>query len=335
LFASYEAFTLIVASMVSQHMKWLEVCCELSWRAPIPSLNILLTSTCWRNDHNGFSHQGPGFMDTVLTKQGLVSRVYLPPDANTLLCVADHCLKSLNYVNLIIIDKQPQIQYLTLEEARVHCDQGMSVWKFASNDEGKKPDIIFACCGDTPTQETLAAVDWLRSKAPGLKIRVVNIVDALCLYIPSRHPHGVDQSRFDELFTKDREVVFAFHGFPGAVHMLIHGRSNTGRFHVRAYQEHGTTTTPFDMVILNKMSRFHLAKEALTRLDMKEVDHSSPDNASLNTADLVSQCDELINDNIHFSRNSFDDRPEIKNWTWGFYQQKMQRNKQNEEEKSQ
>ena len=214
LFASYEAFAMIVASMVSQHVKWLEVCSELPWRTKIPSLNVLLTSTCWRNDHNGFSHQGPGFMDTLLTKQGLIARCYLPPDANCLLAVADHCFRSQNYVNLIIIDKQPQLQYLSLDDALAHAKAGVSIWRWASNDsDSAPPDLIMACCGDIPTMETLAAVSWLRKKAPALRLRVVNVIDALSLYQPDRHPHGITRERFVELFTESTEVVFAFHGY--------------------------------------------------------------------------------------------------------------------------
>jgi len=257
----------------------------------------------------------------VLSKQGAVSRVYCPADANTLLCVSAHCLSSFNYVNVLIIDKQPQLQYLSLDQAEHHCFQGMSVWKFASNDDGMKPDIVFGCVGDIPTQETLAAVDWLRYKAPGLRIRVVNVVDVSSLYVPSRHPHGVSEQLFADLFTADVEVVVAFHGFPGAFHMLIHSRPRTDRFHVRGYIENGTTTTPFDMVILNKMSRFHLAAEAPRRLDMKHIDHTNIANDALNTADLVDQCEQLIEANIKHSATHFDDMPEIKNWVWSYYQQ--------------
>ncbi|HTB60384.1 MAG TPA: phosphoketolase family protein, partial [Polyangia bacterium] len=264
-FATYEAFALIVASMATQHAKWLEACVDLPWRAPVPSLNILLTSTCWRNDHNGFSHQGPGFMDTILSKKGTVSRIYLPPDANCLLSVADHALASHNYVNLIIIDKQPELQWLDLEAARAHCARGASVWQWAGNEDGGAPDVVLACAGDVATLETLAAAWWLRKKAPGLKLRVVNIVDLMALYAASEHPHGMTDDRFAELFTTEVDVVFAFHGYQGAVHQVIHRRPNPGRFHVRGYREEGTTTTPFDMVVLNETSRFHLVIEALRR----------------------------------------------------------------------
>ena len=313
LFASYEAFTMIVASMVSQHIKWLEVCTELPWRTKLPSLNILLTSTCWRNDHNGFSHQGPGFMDTILTKQGLIVRCYLPPDANCLLAVAEHCFASQHYVNLIIIDKQPQLQYLSLEAARAHAKAGAGKWDWASNDGADTPDVVMACCGDIPTMETLAAVSFLRRKAPQLKIRVVNVLDALTLYIPERHPHGLTAERFAELFTEDVEVVFAFHGYPGAVHMFLHSRPNAQRFHVRGYTEHGTTTTPFDMVVLNRMSRYHLVMEALARLDMARVAQGG---AGLDVKALTAECEDMLKRHREYSTTHFDDLPEIKDWVW-------------------
>ncbi|RYE91524.1 MAG: phosphoketolase family protein, partial [Myxococcales bacterium] len=262
LFATYEAFALIVASMATQHAKWLEACLDLPWRAPVPSLTYLLTSTCWRNDHNGFSHQGPGFMDTVLTKKGKVVRVYLPPDANCLVSVADHCLHSRSYVNLIIIDKQPQLQWLAPAEARAHCARGASTWDWAGTEtpgSDEPPDVVMACAGDIPTLETMAAVDWLRRHAPSLRLRVVNVVDLMTLAAREEHPHGMDPDRFAELFTPDCPVVFAFHGYAGAVHQLLHGRPEARRFHVRGFREEGTTTTPFDMVVLNGMSRFHLA----------------------------------------------------------------------------
>jgi xylulose-5-phosphate/fructose-6-phosphate phosphoketolase len=305
-FATYEAFALIVASMATQHAKWLEAQAELPWRSPVPSLNVLLTSTCWRNDHNGFSHQGPGFMDTILSKKGSVARIYLPPDANCLLSVADHCLRSRNYVNLIIIDKQPQHQWLDLAAAREHCARGASRWAWASNDTGGPPEIVFGCAGDIPTQETLAAVAWLRARAPALRVRVVNVVDLMTLASPGDHPHGMTTERFDELFTRDRHVVFAFHGYPGAVHQLLHGRSEPERFHVRGYREEGTTTTPFDMVVLNGMSRFHLIIEALRRVA------NPPEHADL----LADECRELLQKHANFVRAHFEDMPEIQAWTW-------------------
>jgi xylulose-5-phosphate/fructose-6-phosphate phosphoketolase len=306
LFATYEAFALIVASMATQHAKWLEACGDLPWRAPVPSLNYLLTSTCWRNDHNGFSHQGPGFMDTILSKRGAVARVYLPPDANCLLSVGDHCLRSKNYVNLIIIDKQPQLQWLGAEEARAHCARGISRWSWASNDEQASPDVVLACAGDVATLETVAAAAWLRGRAPDLHVRVVNVVDLMALFSPAEHPHGMTEDRFVDLFTADAPVVFAFHGYAGAVHQLLHGRPNAQRFHVRGYREEGTTTTPFDMVVLNGMSRFDLATEALRRT------RRVPERAAL----LVDECSETLTRHRAYVREHFEDLPEIRDFTW-------------------
>jgi xylulose-5-phosphate/fructose-6-phosphate phosphoketolase len=306
LFATYEAFALIVASMATQHAKWLEACVELPWRAPVPSLNYLLTSTCWRNDHNGFSHQGPGFMDTILSKKGSVARAYLPPDANCLLAVADHCLRSKDHVNLIIIDKQPQLQWLDFESAKRHCEAGASIWTWASTHVQQAPDIVLACAGDTATQETLAAAAWLRDRAPELAIRVVNVVDLMTLSTPDSHPHGMSTERFEELFTHDTQVVFAFHGYPGAVHQLLHGRPHSARFHVRGYREEGTTTTPFDMVVLNQTSRFHLAMLALEhskrRLERAEV--------------LTRDCRAALSRHHEYVRACFEDLPEVRDFRW-------------------
>ncbi len=306
LFATYEAFALIVASMTTQHAKWLEACDELPWRARVPSLNILLTSTCWRNDHNGFSHQGPGFMDTVLSKKGTVARVYLPPDANCLLSVADHCLCSTGYVNLVVIDKQPQLQWLDLDAARAHCARGASTWEWAGNDHDGPPDVVLACAGDTATLETLAAAKWLRARAPGLRVRVVNVVDLMTLYSPADHPHGMSQERFVELFTADTPVIFAFHGYAGAVHQLLHGRPDQRRFHVRGYREEGSTTTPFDMVVLNRTSRYHLAAEALQRTLRPPVDRDA----------LVAECQMTLARHSAYVREHFEDLLEIRDWTW-------------------
>src|SRR6478752_5010798 len=306
LFATYEAFALIVASMATQHAKWLETCVELTWRAPVPSLNYLLTSTCWRNDHNGFSHQGPGFMDTILSKKGSVARVYLPPDANCLLATAEHCLKSQDYVNLIIIDKQPQLQWLDLAAARAHCEKGASVWDWASSPPVSSPDIVLACAGDTATLETLAAAAWLEERAPELAVRVVNVVDLMTLASAEAHPHGMSSERFLELFGQDTHVVFAFHGYPGAVHQLLHGRPHPGRFHVRGYREEGTTTTPFDMVVLNETSRFHLAMLALQhatqRLERAEQ--------------LTRECHAALARHSEYVRACFEDLPEIRDFRW-------------------
>jgi xylulose-5-phosphate/fructose-6-phosphate phosphoketolase len=306
LFATYEAFALIVASMATQHAKWLEACEDLPWRAPVPSLNYLLTSTCWRNDHNGFSHQGPGFLDTIVSKKGTVARVYLPPDANCLLAVADRCLRGTNRVNLIVIDKQPQPQWLGVDEAREHCARGASTWAWAGNEGGSEPDVVLACAGDTATLETLAAAKWLRERAPGLRVRVVNVVDLMSLFTPAAHPHGMTEERFVELFTRDADVVFAFHGYPGAVHQLVHGRPNAGRFHVRGYREEGTTTTPFDMVVLNETSRYHLAREALKR-SRRPIAGSG---------ELVAACEAELARHRAYIAEHFEDLPEIRDWCW-------------------
>ena len=306
LFATYEAFALIVASMTNQHAKWLDACGTLPWRAPIPSLNILLTSTCWRNDHNGFSHQGPGFMDTVLSKKGTVARIYLPPDANCLLSVANHCFQSRSYVNLVIIDKQPQLQWLDLEAAKEHCARGASVWTWASTGGDEAPDVVLACAGDSATLETIAAAWWLRKHAPELRVRVVNVVDLMVMFAPAQHPHGMPQERFAELFTEHTHVVFAFHGYPGDVHQVLHGRPGTERFHVRGYREEGTTTTPFDMVVLNETSRFHLIIEALRRTKRPPA----------NVALLVDECNAMLKKHSAYVREHFEDLPEISGWSW-------------------
>lgn len=306
LFATYEAFALIVASMATQHAKWLEACADLQWRAPVPSLNVLLTSTCWRNDHNGFSHQGPGFMDTILSKKGSVARVYLPPDANCLLAVSEHCFRSKDHVNLIIIDKQPQLQWLSLAEARQHCEAGASVWSWASSATSEPPDIVLACAGDTATQETLAAAAWLRQQAPELRVRVVNVVDLMTLPTADHHPHGMSAEGFEQLFTHDTHVVFAFHGYPGAVHQLLHGRPDPSRFHVRGYREEGTTTTPFDMVVLNETSRFHLAELALQHARRR------PAASEL----LIRECHAMLVRHAEYVRACFEDLPEIRDFRW-------------------
>ncbi|MDO9494673.1 MAG: phosphoketolase family protein, partial [Nocardioides sp.] len=247
MFATYEAFAMVSASMTIQHSKWLQEARELSWRRPPPSLNVLLTSTAWRNDHNGFSHQGPGLIQNVITQRGAVSRVYLPPDANCLLSVSDHSLRSRGYVNLIVIDKQPQLQWLSIDEAVEHCARGAGVWDWAGNDDGSvDPDVVLACAGDVVTMETVAAAAILRERLPQLRVRVVNVVDLMTLPRPKDHPHGMGDTLFRELFTDQVDVVFAFHGYPGAVHQLVHGRPDADRFHVRGFVEEGTTTTPFD-----------------------------------------------------------------------------------------
>ncbi len=266
LFSCYEAFIHIIDSMVNQHAKWLKASRETPWRQPIASLNYLLTSHVWRQDHNGFSHQDPGFIDYVANKKTDTVRVYFPPDANTLLYVTDHCLKSWDRINVIVAGKQPQPQWLNMDAAIKHCSQGIGVWQWASNDEGQDPDVIMACAGDVPTLETLAAVDFLRRHAPELKIRVVNVVDLMTLQSRKQHPHGLDDIEFDTLFTKDRPVVFAYHGYPALIHRLTYKRTNHGNFHVHGFEEEGTTTTPFDMVVRNRLDRFHLAEDVVNQL---------------------------------------------------------------------
>ena len=307
LFATYEAFAMIAASMVVQHTKWLEHACELRWRAPIASLNLLLTSTCWRNDHNGFSHQGPGLVDVVLSKRGTVARIYLPPDANCLLSVAEHCLRSRNYVNLIVIDKQPQLQWMDPAAADEHCKLGAGTWSWAGSAQGQEdPDAILACAGDIPTLETVAAADWLRRNVPDFRFRLVNVVDLMALFTPAEHPHGMEPDRFDPLFTRAKPVIFAFHGYRRAIHEVIHGRPNPERFHVRGFMEQGTTTTPFNMVVLNQMSRYHLAAEALRRA-MPAGDRRD---------ELVAECETAIRDSVAYAHQHFEDPPEIRDWRW-------------------
>ncbi|GAC1565265.1 MAG: phosphoketolase family protein [Ktedonobacteraceae bacterium] len=306
LFATYESFALVSASMTVQHTKWLEEGIKLSWRAPISSLNILLTSTCWRNDHNGFSHQGPGLIDTVLSKKGTIARIYLPPDANCLLSVADHCLRSRDYVNLVVIDKQPQLQWLSMPDAIDHCTRGLSTWQWASNDGQVEPDVVLACAGDIPTLETVAAAWWLHHHLPELKVRVVNVVDLMKLYPPYLHPHGMDDAAFIESFTEDKPVVFAFHGYARAIHEIVHGRPNVDRFHVRGFMEEGTTTTPFDMVVLNHMSRYHLCIEAMRRAT--RVRGLTPP--------LIAECKDVLARHAEYVRANLEDMPEVRDWVW-------------------
>ncbi|MFN8098378.1 MAG: phosphoketolase family protein [Dermatophilaceae bacterium] len=308
MFATYEAFAMVSASMAIQHVKWMQHAQTLRWRDSVASLNILLTSTCWRNDHNGFSHQGPGLIDCLIPLAPDVVRVWLPPDANTTLSIADHCFQSKDHVNLIVVDKQPHLQYLTLEEAHDHCAAGAGEWSWASNlDESGEPDIVIACAGDVPTQEALAAAELLRNHVPDLRVKFVNVVDIMALLPENDHPHGFTDTQFDDLFTKDKHVVFAFHGYPRAIHQLVHGRTNPGRFHVRGFNEQGTTTTPFDMVVLNKMSRYHLAKEALRR--------SSRRTAGWN--ELVRLCDRKLAEHEVYIREHLADMPDVAAWTWG------------------
>jgi xylulose-5-phosphate/fructose-6-phosphate phosphoketolase len=306
IFPCYEAFTTIVDSMFNQHAKWLKVTRELPWRHPVASLNYLLTSHAWRQDHNGYSHQGPGFLDTVINKKGEVVRIYLPPDANCLLSVADHCLRSRDYVNAIVAGKQPELQWLDMDAAREHCARGAGVWAWAGNDGGAEPDVILACAGDVPTAETVAAAWLLRKYLPELKIRMVNVVDLMSLSLPAYHPHGMDPEAFLDLFTEDKPVIFAYHGYPRMIHDLVHGRPNAPRFHVRGYMEEGTTTTPFDMVVRNHLSRYHLAIEALRRVPRLG-----------DKADgVIATCEEELTKHHYYIREHLEDMPEIRDWTW-------------------
>ena len=306
LFSSYEAFIHIVDSMFNQHAKWLKVIREIPWRRPIASLNYLLTSHVWRQDHNGFTHQDPGFIDLVVNKKADVVRVYFPPDANCLLSVADHCLRSRNYVNVIVAGKQPQPQWLTMDAAVKHCTSGIGIWEWAGNDKGHEPDVVMACCGDVPTMETLAAVDLLRDYAPDLKMRVVNVVDLMTLQPKEEHPHGLSDSEFDTLFTTDKPIIFAFHGYPYLIHRLAYRRANHGNLHVRGYKEEGTTTTPFDMLVRNDLDRYHLVRDVVDRVPKLGY-----------MAAYVRQAvrDKLI-DHKHYITEHGEDMPEIRNWTW-------------------
>lgn len=306
LFATYEAFAMVSASMVVQHAKWLDHASTLGWRRPVASLNLLLTSTCWRNDHNGFSHQGPGLIDTVMSKKPSVSRIYLPPDANCLLSVADHCLRSRGYVNLIVIDKQPQLQYLDIDAAREHCSRGAGMWAWASTFGGEDPDIVLACAGDIVTMETLAAAELLRRFVPDLRVRVVNVVDLMTLLPANDHPHGMDLLQFNDLFTPDQHVIFAFHGYARGVHELIHGQGDTDRFHVRGYREEGTTTTPFDMVVLNHVSRYQLVQQALRRSRRRPA----------GSDELLEHCRVMLARHAIYVTEHLEDMPEVRDWTW-------------------
>jgi len=306
-FSCYEAFIHIVDSMFNQHAKWLKVCNEIPWRRPIASLNYLLSSHVWRQDHNGFSHQDPGFIDHVVNKKADVIRVYLPPDANCLLSVTDHCLRSRNYVNVIVAGKQPAPVWLTMDQAEKHCTAGVGIFDWASNDRGGDPDVVMACCGDVPTLETLAAVDLLRRYAPELKVRVVNVVDLMTLQPEREHPHGLTDYDFDVLFTKDRPVIFAFHGYPWLIHRLTYRRTNHENFHVRGYKEEGTTTTPFDMAVLNEIDRFHLVEAVIERL---------PQLGSRAAYAMQAIRDKLIEHRRWICEHG-DDMPEIANWRWG------------------
>ncbi|HVV85335.1 MAG TPA: phosphoketolase family protein [Kofleriaceae bacterium] len=305
-FSCYEAFIHIVDSMFNQHAKWLKVSRGLPWRRPIASLNYLLTSHVWRQDHNGFTHQDPGFIDHVVNKKAEVIRVYLPPDANTLLCVTDHCLRSRNYVNVIVAGKQPAPQWLTMDEAIVHCTLGIGIWEWASTDGGGEPDVVMACAGDVPTLETLAAVDLLRDLAPELRIRVINVVDLMRLQPEAEHPHGLSDRDFDELFTRDKPILFAFHGYPWLIHRLTYRRANHGNLHVRGYKEEGTTTTPFDMTVLNDLDRFRLVADVAGRVP--KLAARAPHLVQAMKARRIAHA--------AYIHEHGQDLPEIVDWTW-------------------
>jgi len=306
LFASYEAFAQVVDSMITQHAKWLEESKEFAWRKPIASLNIFLTSHVWRNEHNGFSHQAPGFVDNALARRSEVVRIYYPPDGNSLLSVADHCLRSRDYVNVITCGKQVALQWLDMNAARVHCSRGASVWSFASNDGGGVPDVVLACVGDVPTLETCAASWLLQKHVPSIKVRVVNVVDLSVLMAPEVHPHGMDEISFEALFTRDAPVIFAFHGYPWVIHPMVHGRPNEDRFHVHGFIDRGTTTTPFDMVVLNKMSRYHLAIDALKYVSRLRSQ----------SADVIDAFNATLQAHHSYIREHLHDMPDVENWRW-------------------
>src|SRR5439155_1415084 len=306
-FSCYEAFVHAIDSMFNQHAKWLKVTRHIPWRRPIASLNYLLTSHVWRQDHNGFSHQDPGFIDVVMNKKADIIRIYLPPDANTLLSVADHCLRSRHYVNVIVAGKQSQPEWLDMDAAIKHCTAGIGIWEWASNDRGNDPDVVMACCGDVPTLETLAAVELLRKHLPELKVRVINVVDLMKLQPKTEHPHGLNDFDFDVLFTRDKPIIFAYHGYPWLIHRLTYRRTNHDNLHVRGYKEEGTTSTPFDMVVMNDLDRFHLVADVIDR-----VPQLGPKAAYAKQAIR----DKLI-DHKQYIADHGQDLPEIRNWKWG------------------
>ena len=308
LFSCYEAFIHIVDSMFNQHAKWLKVCNEIPWRRPIASLNILLTSHVWRQDHNGFSHQDPGFIDHVVNKKASIVRVYLPPDANCLLYVTDQCLRSRNRVNVIVAGKQPELQFLDMAAAVKHCSAGIGIWEWASNDIGGEPDVVMACAGEVPTIETLAAVDLLRRHLPTLRIRVINVVDLMTLQPEEEHPDGLSDREFDTLFTADRPIIFAYHGYPWLIHRLTYRRTNHGNLHVRGYKEEGTTTTPFDMTVVNDLDRFHLVSDVIDRVP----------GLGASAAHLRQQMRDRLIEHREYIRRFGEDMPEIREWQWGW-----------------
>jgi xylulose-5-phosphate/fructose-6-phosphate phosphoketolase len=306
-FSCYEAFIHIIDSMFNQHAKWLKVTKQIPWRRPIASLNYLLTSHVWRQDHNGFTHQDPGFIDHVVNKKAEIIRIYLPPDANTLLSVTDHCLRSRNYVNVIVAGKQPSPQWLDMKAAKEHCATGIGIWSWASNDQGNEPDVVMACCGDVPTLETLAAVELLRTYFPALKVRVINVVDLMKLQSQNEHPHGLSDIEFDQFFTKNKPIIFAYHGYPALIHRLTYRRTNHGNIHVHGYKEEGTTSTPFDQTVMNQLDRFHIVMNAIDRLPQLGEQGA-----------LVKRAlkEKLIEHKLYISEHG-EDLPEIRDWQWG------------------
>jgi xylulose-5-phosphate/fructose-6-phosphate phosphoketolase len=294
--------------MFNQHAKWLEISRHLPWRQPIASLNYLLSSHVWRQDHNGFTHQDPGFVDLVANKDADIVRIYFPPDANTLLWVTDHCLRTYDRINVIVAGKQPALQWLSMDEADAHCTDGIGIWHWAGTEAGGEPDLVMACAGDIPTLETLAAVNLLREAFPDLKIRVVNVVDIMALQPREQHPHGLSEKDFDRLFTRDRPVIFAYHGYPYMIHRLAYNRTNHGNIHVRGYMEKGTTTTPFDMVVLNELDRFHLAIEAIERA------------AGMQTKGAVAKqaYQAKLTEHHRYIREHGEDMPDVQNWRWPY-----------------
>jgi xylulose-5-phosphate/fructose-6-phosphate phosphoketolase len=308
MFNCYEAFIHIIDSMFNQHAKWLKVTRDIPWRRPIASLNYVLSSLVWRQDHNGFTHQDPGFIDHVVNKKAEIIRVYLPPDANTMLSVTDHCLRSRNYVNVIVAGKQPAPNWLTMEQAILHCTRGIGIWDWASNDQGGEPDVVMACCGDIPTLETLAAVDLMRQYLPDVKIRVVNVVDLMRLQPESEHPHGMTDKEFDSLFTADKPIVFAYHGYPWLIHRLTYRRNGHDNMHVRGYKEEGTTTTPFDMVMLNDLDRFHLVIDAIDRIP----------GLGAKAGHVRQLMEDKRTEARAYTRAEGEDAPEIRDWSWPY-----------------